>query len=327
MTNTAGPPIIVELRRGPLPESEHVVHAVVVDVAGNVVAAWGDAERLTHPRSAVKPLQALPLIESGAADAFSLTDVELALACASHNGEAGHVEAVDAWLDRIGSSADELECGVQEGHGPGPAGNNCSGKHAGFLTVAHHLGIDPAGYIRVDHPVQRMVTDALAGTCDTTLDPALAGTDGCGIPIHPVPLRAIAAAAARFGAPPDSWPTERRQACRRLGAAMVAHPWYVAGTGRLCTDLLGDGAGDVVVKVGAEGVQFAALPPLGLGVAIKVEDGTVRASEIALGHVLAEVEGHDRAEVFGARRRITNHVGTHVADLVVRSPTERPVDG
>jgi L-asparaginase II len=311
-------PIVVELVRGSVVESAHHVHAIVVDVAGEVTGAWGDPDRLTHPRSAVKPLQALPLVETGAADAFGCTDIELALACASHNGEPAHVDAVDAWLERIGCSHTDLECGVQEGRGSTATGNNCSGKHAGFLTVARRLGVDPRGYIQPDHPVQRLVSAALAETTGATLDPALAATDGCGIPVHPLPLRSLALAAARFGAPAGVWAATRADAVARLGAAMVAEPWYVAGTGRLCTDLLRDAAGDVIVKVGAEGVQMAALPRLGLGIALKVEDGSLRASEVALGRLLSTVEGRERAGVFGSRRRITNHVGTHVADLVVR---------
>lgn len=315
-------PLTAELWRGPHIESRHVVHAVVADVEGRVVRSWGDPDRLTHPRSAVKPLQALPLVETGAADAFELGPVQLALACASHNGEPGHVAAVDAWLARIGCSADDLECGVEQAHRElDPAAtaswNNCSGKHAGFLTVARHLGVDPAGYIRPDHPVQELVRAALAETTRTALDPAEAGIDGCGIPVHPMPLHAIATAAAGFGTPSE-WPEGRADAARRLAEAMVAEPWFVAGTGRLCTDLLAAAGGDVVVKVGAEGVQLAAIPRLGLGIALKAEDGSRPASEVALGHVLAEVEGTARTEVFASRRRITNHVGTHVADLRVR---------
>ena len=316
-------PLVVELRRGPLTESVHEVHAVVVDAEGSVRWAWGDPARLVHPRSAVKPIQALPLVETGAADAFDCPPAELALACSSHNGEPGHVAAVTAWLDRIGSSIDELECGEQAGRDGGAAGNNCSGKHAGFLTVAHHLGVDPTGYIRADHPVQQLVTAALAETTAAPLDPSRAGVDGCGIPVHPVPLRALALAAARFGVPEGHWADDRCAAAHRLGAAMVAHPWLVAGTGRVGTDLLADAAGAVIAKSGAEGVQFAALPPLGLGVALKVVDGHGPASAVALGHVLATAEGFDRTAVFGPRRRITNHAGTHVADLVVRGSPYR----
>lgn len=317
-------PLTVELWRGPHVESRHVVHAAVVDVSGAVVRAWGDVDRLTHPRSAVKPLQALPLVETGAADAFGLGSVELALACASHDGEDGHVAAVDAWLARIGCSADDLECGVEQAHrdldpAATAARNSCSGKHVGFLTVARHLGVDTRGYIQPDHPVQELVRAAMAETARTALDPAEAGIDGCGIPVHPMPLRAMATAAAGFGTPTE-WPQGRADAARRLAAAMVAQPWYVAGTGRLCTDLLGSAGGDVLVKFGVEGVQLASLPHLGLGIACKAEDGSRPASEVALGHVLAEVEGFDRTDVFESRRRVTNHVGTHVADLRVRQP-------
>ena len=311
-------PLVVELVRHPYVESTHLVHAVVADAEGAVVRAWGDADRPTAPRSAVKPLQALPLVESGAADAFGLTDVHLALACASHNGEAGHIEAVEAWLADIGCTVDDLECGVQADRGSTAAANNCSGKHVGFLTVARHLGIDPAGYVRPDHPVQRMVTDALSSATGTSLDPAAAGVDGCGIPVFAIPLRSLAGAAARFGAPGPRWPPERAAAARRLANAMVAEPWYVTGSDGLTTDLLADGGGEVVVKDGAEGVQLAALPALGSGVALKAEDGARRASEVALGHVLAEVEGRDRAAVFGPRRRIENHAGATVGELRVR---------
>lgn len=314
-------PLTVELWRGPHVESRHTVHAVVTDVEGAVVRSWGDPDRLTHPRSAVKPLQALPLVETGAADAFGLGAVELALACASHNGEPGHVAAVEDWLARIGCTVDHLECGTERAHldlDPKATAtwNNCSGKHVGFLTVAQHLGVDPTGYIRADHPVQELVRAALAETTRTALDPDEAGIDGCGIPVHPVPLHALATAGAGFGTPSE-WPPARTDAARRLAAAMVAQPWYVAGTARLCSDLLGAAGGDVLVKYGAEGVQLAALPRLGLGIALKAEDGSRPASEVALGHVLAEVEGDDRHDVFASRRRITNHVGTHVADLRV----------
>lgn len=296
---------------------------MVVDASGQILYSWGDPDRLVHPRSAVKPLQALPLVETGAADAFELGERELALACSSHNGEPGHVEAVESWLDRIGCSHEDLECGVEASRGPTAARNNCSGKHVGFLTIARHLGIDPTGYIHPDHQVQQLVTTALAETTGENLDPSRAGVDGCGIPIHPVPLRALALAAARFASPEGHWPDDRAAAVRRLGAAMIAHPWLVAGTDRLPTDLMAAAAGDVIAKDGAEGVQLAAFAGRGVGIALKTLDGHVPASEIALGHVLAEVEGFDRADVFDRRRRIENHAGTHVADLLVADDSYR----
>lgn len=312
------PPLRVEVRRGRLVESSHRVHVAVVDADGQVVRSWGDPERRTHPRSAIKPIQALPLVETGAADAFGLGDVELTLACASHNGETDHVATVETWLGRIGCSPHDLECGAQAGRGPSPSANNCSGKHAGFLTVARHLGVPTAGYTAIDHPVQERVTAALGDLADVDPDPDDAGTDGCGIPVHPVPLSSIALAGARFAAPPEHWTADRREACRRLAAAMVANPWYVAGSGRLDTDLLRAGNGEVLTKAGAEGVQLAALPRLGFGVAVKVEDGAPRASEPVLGHVLSTLHpGLALEGVFGPRRRLTNHAGTDVGEVRV----------
>lgn len=323
------PPLTVELHRGPEVESRHVVHAVVVDPTGEVVVAWGDPERPTHPRSAVKSVQALPLVETGAADAFAVTPAELALACASHTGEPGHVAAVEAWLARIGCTHADLECGVQEGRGATAAGNNCSGKHAGFLTVARHLGVPTAGYVRPDHPVQRLVRDACAELTGATIDPARAGTDGCGIPVHPVPLRSIALAGARLAAPGGTVPATRRAALERLAAATVAHPWEVEGTGRLTTELLAAGRGDVLVKPGAEGVALCGLPTAGLGIAVKAEDGAGRAASTALGHVLAALAAGDGdrpgaalpdggwRSVFAPRAVLANHAGTVVGRLVV----------
>jgi len=313
-------PLPVVLRRGRHVEDRHLVHVAVSDPSGAVMRAWGDAERVTHPRSAIKPVQALPLVETGAADAFGLTDVELALACASHEGEPGHVEAVEAWLDRIGCTVDDLECGTPPGRAR-QSGNGCSGKHAGFLTVARHLGVPTAGYVQPGHPVQQLVDGTLADAAGVPLDPADASVDGCGIPLHPLPLRAIARAAARLG-DPSGWPPARAGAARRLTGAMVAEPWYVDGTRRLVTELLQATGGEVVPKYGAAGVQLAALPRLGLGVALKVDDGSVPASEVALGHVLLELGAIDaRADeaVFGPRREVRSWAGAHVADWAVTS--------
>ncbi|MGI9489272.1 MAG: asparaginase [Geminicoccaceae bacterium] len=243
----------------------------------------------------MKMLQAIPLVESGAADAFSLTQAELAVACASHGGEPRHAEAVAGWLSRLGLSADDLECGAHApSHGPSaqhaPWGgsalhNNCSGKHAGMLTLAKHLGVETEGYIRPDHPVQRVISEALSAMMQVTPLPAPA-VDGCGIPTFAVPLKNLAQAMARFANPEGLGPV-RSRACRRLATTMVEHPGMVAGEGRPCT-LMMEALPDVVVKTGAEGVYTAAWPARGLGperglgIALKVEDGATRASSVAL---------------------------------------------
>ena len=308
----AASPILVEVTRGNTVESRHRGIVAVAVAGGAVVAAWGDAERAVFPRSAVKPLQALPLIETGAARGFALGDAEIALACASHNGEPEHVAGVGAWLERVGLGAGDLECGAQApidkeaalalvraGDAPSALTNNCSGKHAGFLTTARHLGEATAGYIEPVHAVQRRVTETLADMAGCDLATAPVGTDGCGIPAIAMPLAAVARAMARLAAP-DSLAPERAAAARRVVAAMTAHPALVAGRGRYDTVAMQAGRGAFAVKTGAEGVHAAILPRLGLGCALKIEDGAARAAEVAMTALLRHLgalDGHAEAEL------------------------------
>lgn len=271
-------PILVEVRRGGLLESRHRAHAAVCDARGVVTAAWGDADHPTFPRSAAKPIQALPLVETGAAAAFGLGGEEIALACASHSGETMHVERVRAWLARIGLSESDLECGAPAGT-PGPLHNNCSGKHAGFLTVARHLGLPTRGYVDHAHPAQRLVSAALADL--TGVHGASWAVDGCSIPTYRLPLAAIATGMARMAAPAP----ERAVAAATIVASMLAHPHLVAGSGRLCTRFM-DTVHRIALKGGAEGVYAAIVPERGVGVAVKVEDGAGRAAEVAVLAVL-----------------------------------------
>jgi L-asparaginase II len=285
-------PVGVLVRRGERIESVHRVSCAVADAGGALRHAVGPSGRLVLPRSAVKPLQALVLLESGAAQRFGVSQAELALACASHGGEPPQVELVRAWLARLGLDQNTLECGahppthqpsaerlIAAGRAPEPAHNNCSGKHAGFLTVARHVGAPLAGYIAADHPVQREVAATLAEMAGLERLPEPA-TDGCGIPTYPMTLAQLATAMARL-ADPQALSARRRAACREIRQAMSAHPQLVAGSGRPCTAILG-AAPQVIVKTGAEGVYAAALPERGLGLALKVEDGAGRAAPVAL---------------------------------------------
>jgi L-asparaginase II len=288
---TEQPPLVVEATRGLLVESRHLVDAAVLDASGGVAQAHGAIDAPVYPRSACKPLQALPLVESGAADAFGLSPKELALACASHNGEPVHVEGVLAWLGRLGLSDDDLECGahlprqepvlaefVRSGAKLRQAHNNCSGKHAGMLATAVHLGEPTKGYIGREHPVQRRVAAAMGELCDCRLDDF--GIDGCGIPTFALPLRNLALGMARLA---------DRPAGRRIVDAMIAEPYMVAGRGRACTELMQAGKGAVALKTGAEGVYMATLPERGLGLALKARDGAGRAAEMALAKLLAKL--------------------------------------
>jgi L-asparaginase II len=290
-------PVLIEVMRGAAVESRHRGAFVIVDASGKVVHSAGDSQMPIYPRSAVKPLQALPLIETGAADKFSLTDKELALACASHKGEPAHVDAVNAWLVRIGLSDAALECGIQAPRTPAAAKrvivagtpltaayHNCSGKHTGFLTSCVACGDVTSGYIDPDHPAQKRVTRTLAEMTGCDLSAVPVARDGCGIPTYHMPLRSLATGMARL-ADPSKLPKATADAAKRLLAAMAAEPFYVNGTGGFTTEVM-MAVPSVRVKGGAEGVYAAALPGLGLGLALKIDDGAARAAECAAAHVL-----------------------------------------
>lgn len=294
-------PILVEVMRGPLVESRHRGSVAVVDVSGKVAASWGDRTAAVYPRSAIKPLQAIALVESGAAEALGLRDTEIALACASHGGEPRHTETVAAWLEKIGLGVGDLECGAhwptheatshvmaRAAQTPTALHNNCSGKHTGFLTTAIHKGEDTRGYIRFDHPVQQRILGVLEAMCGIDLGAAPRGIDGCSIPTIAIPLENLAYGMARFGAP-DELPDARAGACRRIAEAVAAEPFMVAGTGRYCTEVMQVTGRSVLLKTGAEGVFCAALPEYGLGVALKCDDGATRGAEIMMSAVLCHI--------------------------------------
>ena len=301
-------PVLVEATRGDVVESEHRGACAVVDARGKVVLRLGDIDRPVYARSAIKPLQALPLIETGAADAFGLGAREIALACASHHGEPTHVAAIAAWLARLDLTADDLECGahapanpaaaqelIRGGGKPSPLHNNCSGKHAGFLSTARHLGEATRGYIDAEHPVQRRVLAVLEAMTGLDLSSAPRGIDGCGIPVIGIPLRATARAMARL-ADPDGLGEARVAAARRILGAMAAEPYMVAGTGTFTTALMTAAGPRVRLKPGAEGMFCAALPQMGLGIALKIADGAGRAAEVAMGAILSRIGALDPAQ-------------------------------
>ena len=286
---------MVDVIRGDMVESRHAGHAVICDASGGIVRSWGDPDLAIYPRSSCKMIQALPLIESGAADAAGLGPRPLALSCASHNGAALHTRPVTEWLSALGLGEDDLRCGPQEpadipardaliraGDSPCQVHNNCSGKHSGFLTLNRHLGAG-SEYHEPDHPVQRAVLEAFEAVTDET-SPGY-GIDGCSAPNFACTVHGLARAMARFAAARSGQGT-REDAMVRLREAMVAHPELVAGEGRACTSLMRAMNG-VAVKTGAEAVFVAILPDQGLGVAVKIVDGTTRGAETAVAAILS----------------------------------------
>ncbi|MHA1567116.1 MAG: asparaginase [Alphaproteobacteria bacterium] len=324
-------PILVETTRGKMVESRHRGIAAVVDASGKVVLSWGDVETPVYARSAIKALQALPLIESGAADAFSLGDEELAMACASHGGEPIHVQTITAWLNSIGLSVDDLECGTHPpryrpaaqalqaaGIKPSAVHNVCSGKHTAMLATARHLGEPIKGYAQFQHPVQQRILGLLEMMCGLDLSSAPCGIDGCSIPTIAIPLGNIALGMAKL-ADPTELPTARAAAASRICKAIAAAPHMIAGTGRFCTEVMQVTGSDAIIKTGAEGVFCGALPALGLGIALKIDDGATRASEVAMASILQRLGILDQARSARLANRLKvplrNCNGIHVGDI------------
>ena len=298
-------PVLVEAWRGDAVESFHRGAVAVVDGDGALVASLGDIDRPVFPRSATKLLQALPLVESGAADRFGLGAQELALACASHNGEPAHTRTVAAMLVKAGLDETVLECGAHwpyheasvhalaaAGAAPSALHNNCSGKHAGFICLGCLLadGQDRrsflAGYVQPEHPVMREVSAAVQAATGCDLKRATRGTDGCSMPTYAIPLRQLAHGFARAGSGIGLSPG-RATAARRLRQAVALAPFMVGGSARFDTEVMQALGERVFCKVGAEGMYCAAFPEQGLGVAIKIDDGnTSRACEVAMAAVI-----------------------------------------
>jgi L-asparaginase II len=286
---------VVEVRRGSITESRHRGHIVAVDGNGQIIAQLGAPHIITFLRSSSKPHQAIPLLTSGAADRFGFTEKEVAICCASHNGEAIHTETVAGMLRKIGMNSGALKCGVHEpysaeaaqelrarGAEPTVLHNNCSGKHAGMLALALHLGASTANYDEPANPVQLQIAGRIAQFSGVPIEDVAIGIDGCGVPTFGVTVRAMALMYARLVAPPADFDEPTRLACRRIVSAMTEYPEMIGGRAdRLDTVIMQAARGRLISKVGAEGVYTAGiLPceewPLGLGLALKIEDGEDR---------------------------------------------------
>lgn len=283
---------LVEVTRGGITESRHRGHIVAVDPDGNILANLGRPETVTYLRSSAKPHQAIPLVASGAADHFGLTEKEIALACASHSGEPIHVAIAASMLQKIGLGPEALKCGIHEpfspeaaqqlrerGEKPNVLQNNCSGKHAGMLALALHLGADTATYDDPASPVQLAIARTVSQFSGVPVEDMAVGVDGCGVPVFGITVKAMALMYARLVSPPEEFDSETKEACARIVSAMSGHPELIGGTSdRLDTEIMRAAQGRLVSKVGAEGVYtVGVLPcdywPRGLGLALKIEDG------------------------------------------------------
>ncbi|HEV2738458.1 MAG TPA: asparaginase [Candidatus Elarobacter sp.] len=321
----AGVPAVA-VRRGARIESVHHVAACVADVDGDVVLRVGTIEEPVFLRSSAKPFIAAAAVRAGVLERFGFGERELAVMCASHNGEPGHVELVASMLERIGATVDDLGCGVHppsyepaaaalvaRGERPTQLHNNCSGKHTGILALAKVLGAPFAGYLDAAHPAQRAILALCERVSDDVFDGDKLAVDGCGIPVYATTLRKAAISFARF-ATLRGLADDDATALARVAAAMSAEPWYVGGTGRFDTDLMRATAGRIVCKAGAEGVHCDALLDLGVGLALKVVDGSRRAAPPAVLAVLDALRALDPA----ARKALRPHAVVPVKNVAGR---------
>ena len=324
-------PILVEQTRGDTVENRHRGAFVIADAEGNVVAAVGDISRPVFPRSAIKSMQALAMVTSGAIDRFALSDEQLALACASHHGEEVHVTKVSGFLGHLGLSGQNLECGAHPpsngkarealrvaGLQPTALHNNCSGKHSGMLSVAKALGVDTAGYVEREHPVQVAVRAAIETVVGAPLSVDLCGRDGCSIPTWAAPLSGFATGFAKM-ATGRGLPPELGTAARRIFDAATANPLLVAGTGHFDTLIMEAFGGRVMQKGGAEGVQCGAIRDKGWGYALKCDDGNMQASVVMVANLLLRYASPDeeQAAALGqfARQLVKNVRGIEVGEM------------
>ena len=323
MTN----PVLVELTRGGIVESRHRGAYAVVGPDGELLASTGDIATPIFPRSAIKALQALPLVESGVVEHFGLSDAEIALSCSSHNAEEPHVEGARSILAKSGGNEDELACGPQwprddnrfllSGGKPADIHNNCSGKHSGMLATVHHLGLDPENYWKINHPLQQAVAKTISEVCDYDLSKADWGFDGCSLPNWAIPLQNMALGFSRL-ASGNTLSAQRKAAAEKIIAAVRANPFMVAGSNRFCTILM-QAVPRAFVKVGAEGMYCACIPHAGIGIAIKCDDGNRRASEPAMAAVLANLdvwtpEEHDKLKAL-SKKKDTNRRNIETGEI------------
>ncbi|WII73744.1 asparaginase [Bdellovibrio sp. 22V] len=300
-------PLVVEVLRGPVVESLHQVMAVVVNELGHVKEYWGHPQFLTMPRSAIKMLQALPLIESGAAEKFGLDDKHIALACASHRGEKDHLAALSQWLEKVGIKESQYVCAPhlpydeasaldmnRRGVKPTALCNNCAGKHAAIITTCLHLGEDPAGYEKYEHNAQKRLRKVLSETMKVDHSKVPHGIDGCGIPTYAVPLQAMAAGMSTFINSKEA--PARKAAAERILRAVRSYPFYISGSDNFATAVIEKTQGRAIIKGGAEGVFCGVLPEKKVAFAIKASDGAGRAAQVAAATLLLQLGGLTEAE-------------------------------
>lgn len=328
--------ILAKVIRGETVESIHRGHLIVVDGGGNTILSLGNPQTVTFFRSSAKPFQTIPFLESGADSFFDFSEKEIALACGSHSGEKMHIETVAQMLEKIGLNESDLRCGahlpfnekraeemIRANEKPTQLHNNCSGKHSAMLAFAKYRGADLKTYDLPDNPIQKTILKCVSGFTDISQNEIQIGIDGCAAPNFAVPVSAMAKSFARLVFPPPDFSAETKAACQRIVSAMTNHPKMVGGSERLDTMIMETGRGQIISKVGADGVYVAGVLPssrwkTGLGIAFKIEDGDdKRARPVVAVELLRHLEILDTESLKDiSPMSMTNRRGEQVGKIV-----------
>lgn len=323
--------IVAKVYRGPIIDLTHIGYIAVVSHEGELLHHYGDAKRMTYIRSCAKPIQALVALESGAVDAYGISEEELALFCASHNGEIIHTDTIKRILAKAGLGVEFLQCGThpsltssvakeleKQGVVLDNANSNCSGKHSGMLVGSHYLGDELSSYLSLEHPVQQRILNTLAQICEYPKEKIVIGIDGCGVPVHALPLQSFAHGIAKLSKP-EVFESKRCENVKRITQAMVKYPYMVAGRERLCTDLMLTCQGKLFAKLGADGYYTVGLLDKGIGLSFKIEDGKIPIVEALAVHTLYQL-GYITKEEFNAMERYHKiEVKNHRGEIVGRT--------
>ena len=322
--------IIAIAMRGGLLDMEYRGSIAVTDTEGRILFSLGDPRRVAFARSSAKPMQAIAAIESGAAEHYGLNQNEIAMIAASHSGQPHHLAIIRAMLEKAGLDESFLGCGPsyplylpeadrmkKQDIPPAPIYHNCSGKHTGMLLTAKFLGEDLSDYMLPDHPVQRRITALIGELCDYDPEKIILGCDGCGVPVHALPLFKFAQGFARM-ASPESIGGKRGEIAAQVTAAMTARPDIIAGTGRICTQLMGTFGDRLFAKAGADGYYAVGLIGKGIGITLKMSDGYAPVVPYAIFETLIQlgvitrdeaqaVELYSDHNIYNTRREIVGH--------------------
>ncbi|RKD23615.1 asparaginase [Caminicella sporogenes DSM 14501] len=325
--------IVAKVYRGNVVDLTHIGHIAVVDYMGNILYYYGNPYRVTFARSSAKPIQAIPVIESGAADEYGIEDKEIALFCASHSGEQFHVNSVRSILSKAGLDEEYLKCGTHmpiaeyaaeelrdKGLSPKSVHCNCSGKHAGMLITAKYLNEDLDTYYLSNHPVQKRIKKVLSQICDYEEEKIEEAIDGCGVPVHAMPLYKFAQGFARLSKP-EVFDKNREMVVRRIIKSMTSYPEMVAGTDRICTDLMRLCGDRLFAKAGAGAYYAIGIRDRGIGLTFKIEDGNSKVLTAVMLETLRQLDIINEAELKKLEKyyiiKNKNHKGEVVGEVKV----------